>query len=383
MWKRFEKLDIHIPDSRNTQFDKTDVLRMVLKMSQSKKKFSRSAAKRLKAEAFRQEQGGGKKRRAASSDWGMGRLAEMDPEHTKRWCDNTVRFMARGALASDMIRRNTMVGIDLTLVPYYGRHLRDDMLKSKPLKGTKYFDAHMTTHSIGPGYEIPLSDTRMTRDDKVDIILHESLKKIQRAGLRPQLYLADRGFFSVACMRVLGNTGRDFLMPAVKNARVKEAIERHHRGEIGAASRFAMKSAEFGAVSFNLLIVKKDGCKASDPVAEQYVAFATSLPCRTKEDLVGTIPETYRGRWIIETAFRVIKDVKGKTCSRSLHVRIFLFHFALLLYFLWKCTKHTDMLQGFLAGGDDFTIAEFLDSVSSLTKAILLWEKNHGNFVEQ
>jgi len=40
------------------------------------------------------------------------------------------------------------------------------------------------------------------------------------------------------------------------------------------------------------------------------------------------------------------------------------------------------MLQGFLAGGDDFTIAEFLDSVSSLTKSTLLWEKNHGNFLE-
>ncbi|MDE0337851.1 MAG: hypothetical protein OXI80_09305, partial [Caldilineaceae bacterium] len=150
LWKRFEKLDIHIPDSRNTQFDKTDVLRMVLKMSQSKKKFSRSAAKRLKAEAFRQEQGGGKKWRAASSDWGMGKLAGMDPEHVGRWCDNTMRFMACRARNSRMIQSNTMVGIDLTMVPYYGSHLKDDMLKSKPLKGTSYFDAHMTTHSFGP-----------------------------------------------------------------------------------------------------------------------------------------------------------------------------------------------------------------------------------------
>ncbi|MDE0091433.1 MAG: transposase [Thaumarchaeota archaeon] len=214
-------------------------------------------------------------------------------------------------------------------------------------------------------------------------ILHENLKKIQRAGLRPQMYPADRGFFSVACMRVLRNTGRDFLMPAAKNARAREAVERHHRGEIGAASRFTMKSAEFGTASFNLLVVKKDKCGASDPVPDRYAAFATGLPCRTKEDLVGTIPETYRERRIIETAFRVIKDVRGKTCSRSLHVRVFPFHFALLPYFLWKCTKHAGMLQGFLAGGDDFTIAEFLDSVSSLTKSTLPWEKNHGNFVEQ
>ncbi|MDE0090494.1 MAG: hypothetical protein OXP12_03960 [Thaumarchaeota archaeon] len=184
LWGRFERLGIRIPDSRNTQFDKTDVLRMVLKMSQSKKKFSRSAAKRLKAEAFRQEQGGGKKWRAASSDWGMGRLAEMDPEHTRRGCDNTARFMARGAPDSGMIRGGTMAGIGLAPVPYYGRHLRDGMPKSKPPKGTRYFDAHMTAHSTGPGYEMPLSDTRMIRDDKVDIILHRDVRRASKRSRR-------------------------------------------------------------------------------------------------------------------------------------------------------------------------------------------------------
>ena len=60
----------------------------------------------------------------------------------------------------------------------------------------------------------------------------------------------------------------------------------------------------------------------------------------------------------------MIKDVKGKTCSNKLHVRIFLFCFVLLLYCLWKCAKYVDTLQGFLAGGADFTIAEFLESIN-------------------
>ena len=153
-------------------------------------------------------------------------------------------------------------------------------------------------------------------------------------------------------------------MPIPKNARIKEKILQYHNDEIPAATRYTMENKEFGSVSFNLLIVKKDNFKESDPVEDQYMVFATNMPCRTKEELVETIPETYRERWIIETAFRVIKDVKGKTCSNKLHVRIFLFCFALLLYCLWKCVKYVDMLQDFLAGGADVTITEFLESIN-------------------
>ena len=121
-------------------------------------------------------------------------------------------------------------------------------------------------------------------------------KKIQRTGLKPSLYLVDRGFFSVACISVLQSMAMHYLMPAVKNARVKKIIEKYDKKEIDAASSFTMSSKEFGSVSFNLLIVKKDKFKESDPVEDRYVAFATNIPCRTKEDLVKTIPETYRKR---------------------------------------------------------------------------------------
>ena len=78
----------------------------------------------------------------------------------------------------------------------------------------------------------------------------------------------------------------------------------------------------------------------------------------------------------------MIKDARDKTCSNGLHVRIFLFYFALLLYCLWKCTKYADMRQGFLAGGSDFTMDEFIESLGHLARNILMWEKTHGSFLE-
>ena len=106
------------------------------------------------------------------------------------------------------------------------------------------------------------------------------------------------------------------------------------------------------------------------------MAFATSMPCRTREELVETLPETYRRRWIIETGFRVIKNVLGKTCSNALHVRLFLFHFALLLYNLWLLAKHADMRRGGYAGGEGFTIALFVQCLMSMDKKLLEWEKS-------
>lgn len=380
LWGRFDKLDITIPNSRNTQYGTPDVLRMVLQMSENEN-FARSATKDLKRKSYRDKQKTGSGARVPSADWALGKLGDVDPAKMNKWCEGAIAFMSRRALRAHTISKRTMVGLDITTIGYYGKKLRPEMYKTMPKNGTAYFDAYMTAHSIGPGYEIPLSNTRLKQGDKMDIILYENIKKIKRAGIRPSLYLLDRGFFSVACMLVIVRSGGDYIMPVPKNPRIIERMEQRHRGKIPAATRYTMENDEFGSVSSNLLIVKKDGCKESDPVAEQYVAFATSLPCRTREDLVKTIPETYRQRWIEETAFRVIKDVKGKTCSNKLHVRVFLFYFALLLYCLWKCTKYEDMLQEYLAGGDDFTIAEFTESVGHSAKNIMMWEKTHGNFL--
>lgn len=90
---------------------------------------------------------------------------------------------------------------------------------------------------------------------------------------------------------------------------------------------------------FNPLIVEKDGFKRDADIANRYVAFATNMPCRTKDGLVAVLPETYRRRWIIEMGYRVIKGMMGKTCMVRLHARLFLFHFALLLYSLWLFAK--------------------------------------------
>ena len=127
---------------------------------------------------------------------------------------------------------------------------------------------------------------------------------------------------------------------------------------------FHISNSDGERAGFNLLIVEKEKQDEDAEITDRYVAFATNMPCRTREELIETLPETYRRRWIVETGFRVVRDVFGKTRSNAPHVR-------LLLYNLWLLAKCVDIRRGGRAGGDGFTIALFVQCMMSMNKKLM------------
>jgi hypothetical protein len=57
------------------------------------------------------------------------------------------------------------------------------------------------------------------------------------------------------------------------------------------------------------------------------------------EDVKGYV-HIYKGRWGIETTFRVQDEVEVKSKSKDMRVRYFLFLFEVLLYDLWQFFKN-------------------------------------------
>jgi IS4 transposase len=55
--------------------------------------------------------------------------------------------------------------------------------------------------------------------------------------------------------------------------------------------------------------------------------------------LVKTIPKEYRRRWGIETSFRKVKEVYGRTLSPSPAIRLAYFMTAMILYNLWQAVN--------------------------------------------
>ena len=95
---------------------------------------------------------------------------------------------------------------------------------------------YAVVHSVGNDYNVSLVSVRVTKEDKTGTILPRILKRLDGAGARPGLLPAGRGLFPASCINGPRRAGRRFLMPAVKNKRVKKAILEHHNGARKAAS---------------------------------------------------------------------------------------------------------------------------------------------------
>ncbi len=131
-----------------------------------------------------------------------------------------------------------------------------------------------------------------------------------------------------------------------------------------------MTNKDGATVTYNLVIVKRDRKKKKkkeeeeEEEKEQYIAFATNIPIRSARAMTDIIPEQYRKRWGIETGFRVIKKIMGRTCSNSLAVRLLMFYLPLLLYNLWRiarfCLDAGKMYGGVSSAGKKLTMALFI-----------------------
>jgi Transposase DDE domain len=128
-------------------------------------------------------------------------------------------------------KRPLRVGIDLTLLPYYGEYALDNLqiYRSQAKRGTNSFFAYATAYVIVRGQRFTLAVTPVTRSVLLKEVLQELLALVSKAGLKPGLLLLDRGFYSVEIIRYLERARRPFLMPVVCHGRKAD----HPRGPSG------------------------------------------------------------------------------------------------------------------------------------------------------
>ena len=182
--------------------------------------------------------------------------------------------------------------------------------RSKRDKGTNLFYTHASLHVVERGKRVTIFTVPVLQLDDHVMMVERLILATRKRGIRMHTLLLDRGFFSVDVVNVLRRHRVRFLMPAVKNDRVKEVIKGYDEGydEGGiplppSLTRFTMKNADEQEASFNLLIYRKEDAKAGDPVHKRYIAFATNMSYEEAKAAFDEIPEEYRRRWGIETGF--------------------------------------------------------------------------------
>ena len=184
--------------------------------------------------------------RVPTADFVLSALGHVKPEDAAAWGDRGLRCTVRHARRCGMLQGVDTYAIDVTDIRYYGKGLEDYTRKTYPSNGTSTAISHITFHGIGGTANIVLASKLFPRNCKLADFVTKLLAAAARSGVPVRHLLLDRGFFSVDCMLAAGLMGRTYIMPAVKNSRIRDLIIEYHEGRRTQVSE-----------TFTLLIVKK------------------------------------------------------------------------------------------------------------------------------
>lgn len=275
-----------------------------------------------------------------SEKWFRNMMNTISGDRAEAVCGMMIRRTVRLAKRRGVGRTgNALVAIDKHLIGRFDRNNMGHLIYSAWKNGTNRFEAYATVQVVAEPVNAVLDCVRVTRGSSDVDFVRKFVQILRDYGIRARLVLLDREFYSVDVMNALSASGSRYLMPAVKNRGVKKAIEEYHHGLRNAASRYVMKNAAGRHERFVLIIRPAAGfggdAKKARRITDRYIVFATNLPMGRAQLGILMLPEEYRLRWGIETAYRQIEEVRPWTTSRSAAFRMILFFASLFMYNMW------------------------------------------------
>jgi hypothetical protein len=222
------------------------------------------------------------------------------------------------------------IAIDFHDIEYYG--CRDTLCIRgiKPKNGTSWGYSFCTLDIIGSS-KLTLDVIDINGLSKDYSILMESLfERIEKMGVKVGTVYMDREFFNRKVISKMDEHKLDFVIAAKSNKKIKEILEKHTK-ENGNTSTVFEYNFQGEEQTFNIVAMwdQKKG----------YILFATNKKVSSVDTFVKQIPEEYRKRWNIETGYRVKKDFKIRTCSKSPVARTLFFVVQCIMYNILNVLK--------------------------------------------
>lgn len=140
--------------------------------------------------------------------------------------------------------RRQRLSIDLTLIPYHGQPCwdADELYRGQVKSGTTHFHAYATASLVRHGTRVTVAMTYIRSGEELAEVLKRLLRTARRVGVRPDLLLLDRGFWSVPVVRYLQSARQPFLMPVPIRGRTID----HPKGPGGTRAFSYWKRSGFG-----------------------------------------------------------------------------------------------------------------------------------------
>lgn len=267
--------------------------------------------------------------RAPSADTFLYRLKMLDHDEAYSMMISANSALIDAIARKGILKKRVIVAIDYTQIPYYGKY-NSMVYRSQHKDGTNMFYCYATISIVEHGRRVCLYAVPVKQLDQKHEVLMRLLEYARNAGIRIRSLLVDRAFFTIDCISTLDSMNVKYIMPAVKNSKVKDAIENNGTNSI---NRFELGRKDRTAKTRLAICRVKRIMKGK--VRRRTLVFATNINGKKKE-LIKIIPKEYRKRWGIETSYSKIKETKAMTRSSSNTVRMIYFMTSILVYNAWQ-----------------------------------------------
>ncbi len=248
-------------------------------------------------------------------------------------------------LTRKMLRVRCDMAIDLVLVPYHGEHDKDEreVRRSQAREGTTHFHCYATAYMIYKDQRLTLCMTFVRKDDTMPAILRRLFKRLDVLNLNVKKLYLDKGFYSIAVIRLLKERGTPFIIPAI--ARKNRGVSKLFVGRASYRTSYTLRNQELGSETVDLALTRKYSKGHYRRRGSKWFAYVT-YGVRTHPL---QIFQFYRRRFGIESSYRQMNRVRARTSSPNPALRLLYVGIAFLLINLWvrlkqlyACDLHRD-----------------------------------------
>lgn len=251
----------------------------------------------------------------------------------------------RKDIPKQLRRKPLKVAIDCLEIGYYGTPDAKDVLRtSKPKDGTSQFHTYASAYVVEKGQRYTLAMTFVMAGDSMFYVVRRLNKRLLQLGIRVELYLFDRGFYSVEVIRWLITYNKPFIMPVrvfgkkPKAGKPLTGMRRLKKSKVSHWERYTMHSQKFGQITFDAAVCcdnfrgKRGRQGKGNRHGRRTLVYATY---GVEHHSFAWIRETYRSRFGIESSHRQVRAMKIKTSTTNTAMRFFYLGISFILRNIW------------------------------------------------
>lgn len=266
-------------------------------------------------------------------------LAKLSSQDVLTYFDAVNAWMLVQAKARGAFQSPVWIAFDEHRQPFYGQPTPWTTL-GKKIHGTNQAHAVLSAEALAQGQRFTLALEPVTPFAKANDKLETALAAVRARRVPVAGVLLDRGFYAVDVLLTLEAAQVRYIVQTGKSKRVKAAIEACRDRAVpvqvpgGQVERVAVVhghevQSKTGSVETTLVLAYRE----DEDGKEEVGAWVTNA-VRDVDEAAERVA-LYRKRWGIETGYRVKRQARGKTVSRSVAVRLLFLVLSFLVYNAW------------------------------------------------